>query len=104
MVVETHEMKVDHGVGSLVLHTKDHGFLCRLGETTMALVVMVLVVVVVLDQMVHWAQRVPLVVGLPFVQWSQTKAMVVDWLILVDGHLSLVEKDEVMLVECQKVS
>ena len=53
MVVETLEVEVDHGVGGLVFHTKDHGFLCRLRETTTALVVMTLVEVVVLVQMAH---------------------------------------------------
>ena len=53
MVVETPEVEVDHGVGSLVFHIKDHGFLCRLGETTTVLVVMTLVEVVVLVQMAH---------------------------------------------------
>ena len=28
-------MEVDHGVRSWVLHTKGHGFLCKLGEITM---------------------------------------------------------------------
>ena len=63
---------------------------------------MVFVVMMVLVEKVHWAQRMPLVDGLSFVQLSQTKEMVVDWLILAEDHLSLARKDVEMLVECQK--
>ena len=63
---------------------------------------MVLVVMMVLVQKLYLAQRMPLVDGVPFVQLSQTKAVVVDWLILAEDHLSLARKDVEMLVECQK--
>ena len=63
---------------------------------------MVFVVMMVLVQKVHWAQRIPLFDSFPFVQLSQTKAMVVDWLILAEDHLSLARKDVEMLMKCKK--